>query len=191
MHLIIGLGNPGTEFAGNRHNIGKMIVSGLARQLGIKFTNEHPKAEIARVTLNSQENLLAVLKDYMNVSGFAVDALCTYYEIDVRNLIIVHDDLDLPLGAIRIKQGGGSGGHNGLKSIIDVLGRDDFIRVRIGIGRPPGKMDPAEYVLSDFTVVQFAEMEIIMAEAIDAVKIVVLEGVEAAMNRYNMKRSAE
>lgn len=187
MHLIVGLGNPGTEFAGNRHNVGKMIVTGLARQLGLKFTREHPKAELARTVLDGEEALMAFLGDYMNTSGFGVAAICARFQIDADRLVVVHDDLDLPLAAIRVKKGGGSGGHNGIKSIIDVLGRDDFIRLRIGIGRPPGKQDPAEYVLKDFNVVQFAEMEIVLAEAIDAAKMIVTDGVKAAMNRYNIK----
>lgn len=187
LYLVVGLGNPGRQFTGNRHNLGKMIVTALARDLKLDFSERHPKADLARTVLKGKEVILATLTDYMNSSGFGVDALRLFYGIELNNLIIVHDDLDLELGEIRIKKGGGSGGHNGLKSIIDIMDTDQFVRVRVGIGRPPGKKDPAEYVLDDFTVVQFAELEFVLNDALEAVKMIVADGVGEAMNRYNKR----
>jgi len=188
MHLIVGLGNPGAEYSGNRHNAGKMIVTGLADDFGLKLKGNRHRANIATHKLDGHSIILATLKSYMNISGLAVASLCSYYGIEPKELTVIHDDLDLPLAAIRIKKGGGSGGHNGIKSVIEVLGTQDFNRIRVGIGRPPGKKDPAEYVLRDFTVVEFAEIEVALHEAMDAVKAIVVTGISEAMNRFNTKK---
>ncbi len=188
MHLIIGLGNTGSEYSGNRHNTGKMIVTGLAADLGLRLKKGRLRANVASYDLNGHGLILATLKSYMNVSGLAVASLCAHYNIEPKKLIIVHDDLDLSLAQIRIKKGGGSGGHNGIKSIIEALESRDFIRIRIGIGRPPAKKDPADYVLRDFNVVEFAEIEVALHEAMDAVKAIVVDGVVEAMNRFNTKK---
>lgn len=188
MNLVVGLGNPGAEYGGNRHNAGKMIVTGLADELGLKLKPDHPRANIVKYKLDGHNLILATLKSYMNVSGLAVESLCADFHIPPQKLIVVHDDLDLPVSAIRLKKGGGSGGHNGIKSIIESLESRDFIRLRVGIGRPPGKKDPAEYVLRDFTVVEFSEIEIALSDAMDALKSIVVDGISAAMNRFNTKK---
>lgn len=187
-YLVVGLGNPGKEFSGNRHNLGKMIVTGLSKETKTKLKAKHPKAELAEVDFDGNEAIIATVKDYMNLSGFGVSALVNHFDIDLGRLIIVHDDLDLDLGQIRIKKSGGTGGHNGLRSIVDVLGSEEFLRVRLGIGRPSGKTEPSDFVLSDFNVVQFSELEFILVEAIDAIKLIITDGVDKAMNRYNIKK---
>ncbi len=187
-YLVVGLGNPGKQFSGNRHNLGKMIVTGLSKESKVPLTAKHPKAELAEVVVDDKEAIIATVNDYMNLSGFGVSALVNYLDIDLSRLVIVHDDIDLDLGEIRIKKGGGTGGHNGLRSIVDVLGSEDFLRIRLGVGRPPAKRDPADYVLSDFSVVQFSELEFVLQDAIDAIKVIITDGVDEAMNRYNIKK---
>jgi len=187
-YLVIGLGNPGKQFSGNRHNVGKMIITGLSKESEAPLVAKHPKAELAEVVFNDNEAIIATISDHMNSSGFGVSALVNHFDIDLNRLIVVHDDLDLDLGQIRIKKGGGTGGHNGLRSIVDILGSEEFLRVRLGIGRPSGKKDPAEFVLSDFNVVQFSELEFVLGVAIDVIKAIVTDGVDEAMNRYNIKK---
>lgn len=189
-NLVFGLGNPGKDYAGNRHNIGRIVVLGLARELGVELQPAHPRAEFAEAKVDSHKCLLAVGKDYMNTSGRSVGALLGRFSIAPHELLVVHDDLDLPKGTIRLKAGGGSGGHNGLKSIIDILGTDEFPRLRMGIGRPPGKTDPAEFVLSDFNAVEWAEMEFAFMDAISAIKMILTDGFMAAMNKFNRKPEA-
>jgi len=162
-------------------------VLGLARQLGVELQPSHPRAEFAEAKIDGHECILAVGKDYMNISGRGVGALLGRLSMAPHELLVVHDDLDLAKATIRLKSGGGSGGHNGLKSIIDTLGTDDFPRLRVGIGRPPGKMSPAEFVLSDFNAIEWAEMEFAYMDAISAIKAIFTDGFMAAMNRFNRK----
>lgn len=185
--LVVGLGNPGKDYAGNRHNIGRIVVLGLARELGVELQSAHPRAEFVETKVDSHKCILAVGRDYMNLSGRGVGALLGRFSMGPHELLVVHDDLDLPKGTIRLKTGGSSGGHNGLKSIIDILGTDDFARLRMGIGRPPGKMHAAEFVLSDFNAVEWAEMEFAYMDAIAAIKMIFTDGFMAAMNKFNRK----
>lgn len=163
---------------------------GLARNLGVELQSSHPRAEFAEAKIDGHECILAIGKDYMNISGRGVGALLGRLSLAPHELLIVHDDLDLAKATIRLKTGGGSGGHNGLKSIIDILGTADFPRLRIGIGRPPGKMRPAEFVLSDFNAIEWAEMEFAFMDAISAIKMIFTDGFMATMNKFNRK-SAE
>lgn len=183
--LIVGLGNPGREYARNRHNVGYQIVSLLAKAHGLRFDKRRGKARLALGSIGEQAVILARPRTFMNESGKAVARLVTFYQIEPADLLVILDDLDLPIGRIRLRPAGGSGGHKGLASIIERLGRSDFPRLRVGIGRPPGKMDPADYVLEDFSEEQEEVMVEVRERAAAAVECWLKEGIEAAMNRFN------
>jgi peptidyl-tRNA hydrolase, PTH1 family len=189
--LVVGLGNPGKEYAGNRHNVGFRIVDLVAGRIGMKF-GRHRKAVAAvaegRLGLGGDQASRLVLAKpltYMNLSGGPVAALTRYYKVPVDRLLVVHDELDLPYGALRAKQGGGEGGHNGLRSISRSLSTKDYLRVRFGIGRPPGRQDPADFVLCDFTATERKELEYLVDRAADLVEAVVARGLEWAQNAYH------
>jgi len=183
--MIVGLGNPGPRYARNRHNIGFQIVDALAQKHGLGLDKRQFKALISLGRIVDQRVLLVKPQTYMNLSGEAVQPLVSYYKIALSDLMVVFDDMDLPLGAIRLRPFGGAGGHNGMKSIIARLGSNRFPRLRVGIDRPPGRMDPAAYVLQDFS----SEEEAIMAQARDravrALETWLTEGIDAAMNAFN------
>jgi len=183
--LIVGLGNPGRGYRHNRHNVGFMVVELLAKELGLQFTRRQSKAQVASGRLGGRKVILAKPQTFMNLAGESVASLARFHRVALTDLIVVCDELDLPLGTIRLRPVGGSAGHNGLRSIFEHLGSQDFPRLRIGIGRPPGRMDPADYVLQDFGD---AEREI-LSEALDraahSVRAFAVEGIEAAMTRYN------
>ena len=183
--LIVGLGNPGRGYRHNRHNVGFMVVELLAKELGLQFTRRQSKAQVASGRLGGRKLILAKPQTFMNLAGESVASLARFHRVALTDLIVVCDELDLPLGTIRLRPVGGSAGHNGLRSIFEHLGSQDFPRLRIGIGRPPGRMDPADYVLQDFGD---AEREI-LSEALDraahSVRAFAVEGIEAAMTRYN------
>ena len=160
MKLIIGLGNPGPRYARNRHNVGFQIVDALAAAHGLGFDKRQFQALMADGRVSDQRLMLAKPQGYMNLSGLSVQSLVSFYKIDLSDLMVVFDDLDLPIGKLRLRPFGGAGGHNGMRSIIARLGSDQFPRLRVGIDRPPGRMDPADYVLHDFTA---AEEEIMAA----------------------------
>ena len=186
--LVTGLGNPGREYAANRHNVGLMVADLLATRIGGKFGR--PKrvvAEAAEGRLGFGGPKLIVVKPltFMNLSGAPVVALAQFFKVPVKNVIAVHDELDVPYGQIRVKRGGGEGGHNGLRSMSKSLGSKEYARVRFGIGRPPGRQDPADYVLSDFSGAERKELEFLVDRAADVVEAVVREGVEWAQNKYH------
>jgi PTH1 family peptidyl-tRNA hydrolase len=192
--LVVGLGNPGKEFAGNRHNVGFMVADLLASRLGAKFGRaRRAQAEMAEGRLGGQPGgygggpKLVLVKPltYMNLSGAPVSSLSQFFKVPVTNVIAVHDELDVPFGEIRAKRGGGEGGHNGLRSMSKSLATKEYARVRFGIGRPPGRQDPADYVLSDFAPAERKELDFLVDRAADVVEAIVLEGVEWAQNKYH------
>ena len=188
--LIVGLGNPGSEYEQTRHNLGFWVVNLLAERLGANYWKTEHKALTTRVKPQAATGeaalLLAKPQTFMNNSGRALSALAQATGVDaLARLIVIHDDLDLPAGELRIKRGGGHGGHNGLRSIIDALGTKDFIRVRIGIGRPPGRMDSADYVLAQMRPAQVEEAQLTAQQAADATLKVVIDGLLAAQNYYH------
>ena len=187
MKIIVGLGNPGRKYVRTRHNAGFMATDELARNLHIEVAQEKYHALVGRARIDSEEAVLAKPQTYMNESGRAVGAILRGTYAAVSDIIVIHDELDLPLGAVKIKTGGGHGGHYGLRSIIENLGTADFIRIRVGIGRPASGMDPADYVLSPFLAEERQAVPEIMARAADAVKAIVLEGPTRAMNIFNQK----
>lgn len=185
MKLIIGLGNPGKQYEYSRHNVGFMIVDEFSTKLeeGQK-TVEH-EARVSKGKFADQEIVIAKPVTYMNNSGRSVAGLVRAYQPAMEDLLVVHDDLDLSLFTFRFKQGGGSAGHNGVRSIMEALGTDEFCRLRFGLGRPPGRMDPAAYVLEPFAKKEMEELGFYLGQAADALATYVELGIEAAMNRYN------
>jgi peptidyl-tRNA hydrolase, PTH1 family len=187
MKIIVGLGNPGKKYERTRHNAGFMAVDALASNLSFDFAQEKHHARIGRVRIGAENSIIAKPQTYMNDSGRAVGAILRDTYAVVSDLIVIHDELDLPLGSVRVKIGGGHGGHNGLRSIIEHIGSSDFIRIRIGIGRPEPEVDPADYVLSQFTAEERETAAKVMLTAADAIKAVVVEGPTGAMNFFNQK----
>ena len=187
-YLIIGLGNPGREYRENRHNIGFMLIDRLAIRLNARMSRLQSKALIASARYESAKVILAKPQTFMNLSGQAVQSLARFYKIPLEeNLMLVHDDLDLPFGTIRLRPGGGAGGQKGVKSTIQHLGTNDFPRLRLGIGRPPGRMDAAAYVLQNFAKGDEQILSETLDRAADAVFAFIDEGLDAAMNRFNSK----
>jgi PTH1 family peptidyl-tRNA hydrolase len=182
--LVVGLGNPGQEYAGNRHNVGFQCLDRLAQAHGLEFTRLQHKAMVALGQIKGVKVVLARPLTYMNLSGQAVGPLVRWYKVSLADLLVIYDDLDLPLGAIRLRPGGGAGGHKGMLSIIAALGTEDFPRLRVGIGRP-AHGDAVDYVLSDFTAAEQAVMAGVYRQVVAAVECFLGEGVVAAMNRYN------
>ncbi|GAA3335943.1 aminoacyl-tRNA hydrolase [Amorphoplanes nipponensis] len=186
--LVVGLGNPGREYAGNRHNVGFRVAELLAGRVGGKFGRaKRVVAEVAEGRLGFGGPKLILVKPltFMNLSGAPVVALAQFFKVPVENVVAVHDELDVPYGQVRVKRGGGEGGHNGLRSMSKSLGSKEYARVRFGIGRPPGRQDPADYVLSDFSGAERKEVDFLVDRAADVVEAVVLEGVEWAQNKYH------
>jgi PTH1 family peptidyl-tRNA hydrolase len=189
MKLIVGLGNPGRNYAHNRHNIGFMCINNFARSQGVKFDRKQSRARTGKSKIAGNEVILAKPQTHMNSSGEAVSRLVNKFKMNLGDLIVIHDDLDLPLGKIRLSSGSGSGGHKGINSIIKELGSQDFIRVRIGIGRPDkaeaSEDDIIAYVLSDFTSEQKHAIAPAIPKVSEAILCLLTEGLEAAMNKYN------
>ena len=183
--LLIGLGNPGREYARNRHNMGFMLVDYLVGRLHARGMRLQSKALVCPARYEGRQVLLAKPQTYMNLSGHSVQGLAHFYKLPLERLLVAHDDLDLPFGALRLRPGGGPGGQKGVASTIERLGSAGFARLRIGIGRPPGRMDPANYVLQDFGADQQDELAEIIERAADAALFFVTDGIEAAMNRFN------
>jgi PTH1 family peptidyl-tRNA hydrolase len=183
--LIVGLGNPGREYAGNRHNVGFDCVDLLAEKHGIALSKSQHKARLGTGQVAGRQAILAEPQTYVNSSGEAVGAVARYYKVAPEDVLVIYDDLDLPQGTIRLRPGGSSGGHNGIKSIIEHLGTQAFPRVRIGIGRPPGRMEPKDYVLQDFSAAEREGMAEVYDRVVDAVETFIREGIREAMNRYN------
>jgi len=189
LRMIVGLGNPGPQYSRNRHNVGFQVVERLAARHGIALDRLQQKAMIGSgfivKTGLRQKVLLVKPLTYMNASGEAVAPLARYYRVAPEEMIVVHDDLDLASGKLRLRREGSSGGQNGIRSIIDRLGTQEFARVKIGIGRPPGHMAPADYVLQNFTAEEESVCGPLRERAADAVECWLFDGIEVAMNRFN------
>jgi PTH1 family peptidyl-tRNA hydrolase len=183
-NLVVGLGNPGPRYAGTRHNAGALVVDVLAARVGGRLKAHKSRSDVLEGRLADRPLVLARPRSFMNESGGPVAGLLRFYKIPLDRLVVVHDELDLPFGALRLKQGGGDGGHNGLRSVSAALGRD-YLRVRFGIGRPPGRQDPADYVLRDFSAAERKELDFHLDRAADAVEALLGDGLEAAQNRFN------
>lgn len=183
--IVVGLGNPGPQYAGNRHNIGFLVADELAARVGGKFKAHKSGADVLEGRLAGTRVVLAKPRSYMNLSGGAVVGTAKFYKAPQENLIVIHDELDLPFGTVRLKLGGGENGHNGLRSITKSLGSKEYHRVRFGIGRPPGRMDPADYVLRDFAAAERKELAFEIDRCADAVEALVSQGLEAAQNAFH------
>ncbi len=183
--MIVGLGNPGARYQRNRHNIGYQIVDELARAHQLSFSKRKFKASLAEGRIAGQRVLLVKPETYMNLSGEAVQPLVAYFKLELSHLLVVYDDMDLPLGKIRLRPAGGAGGHNGMKSLIQRLGSNTFARLRVGIDRPPGRMDPAAYVLQNFSAAEEEVMVQVRDQACRAIETWLSKGLDAAMNEFN------
>jgi PTH1 family peptidyl-tRNA hydrolase len=190
--LVVGLGNPGPGFAGHRHNVGAMVLDVLGARVGGSFKSHKARAAVLEGRLGvlpggapGPRAVLAKPSTYMNESGGPVAGLCQFYKVDPAQLVVVHDELDIPYGQIRLKLGGGEGGHNGLRSVSRSLGTKDYLRVRIGVGRPPGRMDPADFVLKDFSAVERKDLAVLLEEAADASEMLVRDGLLASQNHWH------
>lgn len=183
--LVVGLGNPGPGYAGNRHNSGFMVADVLARRAGGKFKAHRTGCEVLECRLAGQRVVLAKPRTYMNLSGGPVVGVARFFKIELDDLVVVHDDLDLPFGIVRLKRGGGEGGHNGLRSLTRSLGTRDYLRVRFGIDRPPGRQDPADYVLRDFSAQERRELDVLLEHCADATEMLLLKGLEPTQNQFH------
>ena len=183
--LVIGLGNPGREYRETRHNVGFMLLDRLALKLKTRFTRLQSRALVASATYAERKIILAKPQTFMNISGQSVQGLVHFYKLPLNNLLIVHDDLDLPLGTIRIRPDGGSAGQKGMTSILERLGTEDFPRLRLGIGRPPGQMQAPDYVLQEFSNSDLTIISETLDRAVEAVLIFAVGGLDDAMNKYN------
>jgi PTH1 family peptidyl-tRNA hydrolase len=184
-YLIVGLGNPGPKYAANRHNVGFQCLDRLAAAHGLAFEKRQKKARVALGTICGRRVVLAQPQTFMNDSGRSAVPLARFYQVPPERLLVVYDDLDLPPGTLRMRSEGGSGGQKGMRSIIEQLGDQGFARLRIGIGRPPGQMDPAAYVLRDFPADEAPLVEETLERAVAAIETWLAEGVEMAMSRHN------
>jgi len=184
-YLIVGFGNPGRQYKCNRHNVGFMLVDNLAKRLGTTFSRMESRALVTKTTYLDKRLILAKPQTYMNLSGQAVASLVKFYKIPLENLMIAYDDVDLPLGTIRLRPMGGSAGQKGMRSTIERLGTEEFPRIRLGIDRPPGAMQAADYVLQDFSKDEIEIVNHVIDRATDATLVFVTEGLDVAMNKYN------
>ncbi|HJX78715.1 aminoacyl-tRNA hydrolase [Glutamicibacter sp.] len=185
--LVAGLGNPGPGYAGNRHNVGQMVLDELAKRVGSKFKTHPSRAQIiqGRVTVGGPRVVLAKPMTYMNVSGGPVANLAKFFGIGVENLIVVHDEIDIPFDTVKLKRGGGEGGHNGLRDISKAMGSKDYLRVRAGVGRPAGRMDTADWVLQDFSKSEKQNLPFLIDNSADAVELLMSSGLEAAQGKFH------
>ena len=183
--LVVGLGNPGPRYAGTRHNAGFLVADLLAERIGGRFKAHKGRADVVEGRLAGLPVVVAKPKSFMNESGGPVVSIARFFKIPVERIVVVHDELDLPYGALRLKRGGGDGGHNGLRSTTSALGSKEYARVRFGIGRPPGRQDPADYVLRDFAPAERKDLGFLVDRAADATEALLADGLEAAQNRFN------
>ncbi|MFJ5694350.1 aminoacyl-tRNA hydrolase [Arthrobacter sp. NPDC093125] len=185
--LIVGLGNPGAEYSRNRHNVGQMVLDELADRAGGTFKIHKARAQVleGRLGIGGPRVVLAKPVTYMNVSGGPVSGLARFYDIDPSRVVAVHDEIDIPFNTVKLKLGGGEGGHNGLRDISKALATKDYLRVRVGVGRPPGRMDTADFVLRDFAPAEKKELPFLLDEAADAVELLVRDGLTAAQQRFH------
>jgi peptidyl-tRNA hydrolase, PTH1 family len=187
--LVVGLGNPGPDYAANRHNVGQMVLDILADRISASFKTHKANASVAegRLGFGGPKIILAKPGTYMNNSGGPVSGLMKFYDVPLQNVIVVHDELDIDAGVVRVKQSGGHAGHNGLRDIIAAADSNDFVRVRVGIGRPPGRQDAADFVLKNFSAEERKELPLLLAISADAVEEIVTKGALEAMNSVNAK----
>ena len=192
--LVVGLGNPGPGYAGNRHNIGAMVLAELAQQAGATPRQHKARAWVSEIRLGMLPGgapgprvVLAQPMTYMNTSGGPVAGVARFFSVPLEQVVVLHDELDIDFGAVRLKRGGGEGGHNGLRSISQSLGTKDYLRVRLGIGRPPGRQDPADFVLSDWPARDRVDVELLIGDGADAVHDLVHHGLEAAQQRFHSR----
>jgi peptidyl-tRNA hydrolase, PTH1 family len=189
--LVVGLGNPGPAFASQRHNVGYRVADELARRMGVRFSAKRGiRAEVAEGRVgppgdDGSRLMLAKSRTFMNETGAAVSRLLSYYKLQPAQMIVVHDELDIDPGQLRVKFGGGDNGHNGLRSIRQSLGTGDFFRVRIGVGRPPGRQDPADFLLSNFPASAREDVEVEISRAADAIESLVLVGLDRTQSAFN------
>ena len=183
--LIAGLGNQGPEYAGTRHNAGHMVAELLAERMGTRFKAHRTRNDVADGRLAGLPVTLAKPRTYMNLSGGPVAAIAAFYKIPPERIVVIHDELDIPFGSVRLKFGGGDNGHNGLRSITQALGTNEYYRVRFGIGRPPGRMDAATYVLRDFTAAERKELPLLIDRCADAVETLLSKGLAVAQNTFH------
>lgn len=185
--VVVGLGNPGPDYAGNRHNVGQMVLDELASRMGATFKKHKTPNQVAegRLVPGGTRLVLAKPGSFMNTSGGPVSSVLGFYSATPADLVVVHDELDLPFDTVRLKGSGGHGGHNGLRDIIKATGTNEFMRVRVGIGRPPGRQDPADYVLRDFSAAEKKTLPILLADAADAVQAIADVGLLAAQQRVH------
>ena len=183
--LLVGLGNPGREYKDNRHNVGFMAIDRLVVRLNARGMKLQSKAIVVTATHEERKQILAKPQTFMNLSGQSVQVLAHFYKVPLTNLMVLSDDLDIPFGTIRIRASGGAGGQRGMASTIERLGTRDFPRLRIGIGRPPGRMDPAAYVLQDFPKDEVNLLSDVLDHAADAALEFVVKGLNASMNKFN------
>lgn len=191
MKLIVGLGNPGARYEESRHNIGFLVVDRLASAHQIPISTKRFKALLGEGSIDSREVILLKPMTFMNLSGEAVKKAIPFFHVGPEDLMVIHDDLDLSLGRIRFKQRGGDGGHLGVRSIIESIGVNSFLRLKVGIGRPPRGIDPAEYVLGDFTLEEQSFLKQALDQATEAIRVMLKEGLQTAMNRFQKKIRAE
>jgi len=183
--LLVGLGNPGRSYRANRHNAGFMALDRLARSMGTSFSRSQLDALVTDGRLDGRKVILAKPQTYMNLVGRSVGALTRYYRVPLSQLVVVCDDLDLPLGSLRLRPAGGTAGHKGMASILEHLGTPDFPRLRLGIGRPPGRMDPADFVLQAFSADESTAVENMLDRAVECLSGTVVGGIQQAMTRFN------
>ncbi|UTT70770.1 aminoacyl-tRNA hydrolase [Arthrobacter sp. DNA4] len=190
--LIVGLGNPGAQYQGNRHNVGQMVLDEIADRIGAGFKTHKARAQVleGRLGIGGPRVVLAKPMSYMNVSGGPVSALANFYGIAPDHVVAVHDEIDIPFNTVKLKLGGGEGGHNGLRDISKALGTKDYLRVRVGVGRPPGRMDTADYVLRDFGTAELKELPFLLDDAADAVESLLREGLTAAQQKFHPANAA-
>ncbi|WP_227996816.1 aminoacyl-tRNA hydrolase [Nocardia australiensis] len=184
--LVVGLGNPGPEYERTRHNVGFLVADVLAQRVGGRFAvHKKSGADLLQARLDGRQVLIAKPRSFMNLSGRPVAALARFFSVPPTEVIVVHDELDLPFGSVRLKRGGGEGGHNGLRSVSSALTTKDYLRVRFGIGRPPGRQDPADYVLKPFSSPERKEVPVIVEQTADAVELLLRVGLETAQNQLH------
>lgn len=185
--LIAGLGNPGPGYSGNRHNVGQMVLDVLGARLGGKFGTSKARAVVleGRLGIGGPKLILAKPLTYMNLTGGPVSQLAKFYGIEPDHVVAVHDEIDIPFNTIKLKIGGGEGGHNGLRDMSKALGTKDYLRIRVGVGRPPGRQEAADYVLRDFSSTEKKDLPILLEEAADAVESVVLDGLLTAQQKFH------
>ncbi|GAA4067369.1 aminoacyl-tRNA hydrolase [Microbacterium laevaniformans] len=189
--LVVGLGNPGVRYESTRHNVGQMVIAELASRRGETLRAHKANARVAESWLRpgGAKLVLATPNSYMNVSGGPVSQLARFYDVPADRVVLVHDELDIPFDTVKLKTGGGHGGHNGIRDVAKALGTPDFPRVRVGIGRPPGRQDPADWVLDPFSSAERAALPVLVSEAADAVELLVGEGLLAAQQKHHAPRA--